>query len=124
MAPTRSVLSILPLISTTLAQYHLVDHRAGSNFFDGFDFFTGGDPTHGFVNYVDRGTAQANGLVGTGDQIYMGVDYTSRLAADGSQGGRQSVRLTSKATYTTGELVMEATDFSSPLTAAYRPVHS
>lgn len=102
MASTRGILSLLPLISSAAAQYSLVDHRAGSNFFDGFDFYTGGDPTHGFVNYVNQGTAASNGLIGTGDQIYMGVDYTSTLAADGSQGGRQSVRLTSKASYTEG----------------------
>ena len=100
MAP--SFLTLLPLIAPALAQYHLVDHRAGSNFFDGFSFFTGADPTAGFVNYVDQSTAAANGLIGTGDQIYIGVDYTSTLAADGSQGGRQSVRLTSNAAYTEG----------------------
>lgn len=54
---------------------------------------------------VDQGTAQANGLITTTDTTaYMGVDYTSVLADDGSQGGRQSVRLTSKATYTEGVL--------------------
>ncbi|KAL9060344.1 MAG: hypothetical protein Q9162_000748 [Coniocarpon cinnabarinum] len=103
------LISLATIISSSLAQYNLVDHRQGSNFFDGFDFFTGGDPTHGFVNYVNQGTAQGNGLISTsGSQVYMGVDYTSVLAADGSQGGRQSVRLTSKASYTEGLFILDA----------------
>lgn len=79
----------------------------GANFFNGFNFFTGADPTHGFVKYVDQPTAQRNGLISTaGGPAYLGVDYTSKLAADGSQGGRQSVRLESKAQYTEGLFIM------------------
>ena len=113
MAPVKSaplLWSCLPLFYSAAAQYTLKDQWSGSNFFNGFDFFTGGDPTHGFVNYVDQGTAQSNGLISTsGAQVYMGVDYTSTLATDGSQGGRQSVRLTSKATYTEGLFILDAT---------------
>lgn len=29
--------------------YALVDNFSGSSFLDGFDFFDGADPTHGFV---------------------------------------------------------------------------
>lgn len=29
--------------------YQLVESLEGSHFFDGFDFFSGPDPTHGFV---------------------------------------------------------------------------
>lgn len=88
--------SLLSFAARSLAQYTLQDTFSGANFFDGFDFFTGADPTHGFVNYVDRGTAQNNGLVSTANGAYIGVDYTSPLDPSGSQGGRQSVRLTSK----------------------------
>jgi len=65
----------------------------GWGFFDQFNFFTGPDPTHGFVQYVDRGTAQNQGLIsvnGNG-QIYIGVDKDNRAPQ-----GRRSVRLESK----------------------------
>ena len=103
------LVSLLPFISSALAQYQQVDRWAGDNFFNGFDFFTGADPTQGFVNFVDQGTAQNNGLISTaGAQVYMGVDYTTSLAADGSQGGRQSVRLESKKSYTRGLFILDA----------------
>ncbi len=38
--------------------YTLKYNYAGYNFFDNFDFWTQNDPTHGYVNYVDRNTAQ------------------------------------------------------------------
>jgi hypothetical protein len=38
--------------------YTLKYNYAGYNFFDNFDFWTQDDPTHGYVNYVDRNTAQ------------------------------------------------------------------
>lgn len=64
----------------------------------------GDDPTHGYVNYVDQGTAQNQGLIGQRDgTTYMGVDYTN--VANGR--GRNSVRLTSKNTYTHGLIVLD-----------------
>lgn len=47
---TARFLSLLPLVAPALAQYNLQAKWQGSNFFDGFDFFTSSDPTHGFVN--------------------------------------------------------------------------
>ena len=32
--------------------YNLVETMAGKTFFDHFTFFTGNDPTHGYVDYV------------------------------------------------------------------------
>lgn len=34
--------------------YTLVDTYEGPSFFDNFDFFSGEDPTYGFVQYVDK----------------------------------------------------------------------
>ena len=77
-----------------VAGYSLVDDYSGSKFFDMFDFFTGPDPTNGFVNYVDQGTAQSQGLVKTDGSVYIGVDSTNV-----APNGRNSVRLSSKRSY-------------------------
>ena len=84
------------LTKTALAAYSLVDDYSGANFFNMFDFYTGSDPTNGYVSYVDQGTAQSQGLINTNGPVYVGVDHTN--VASGS--GRSSVRLTSKASYT------------------------
>jgi hypothetical protein len=34
----------------------LTESHGGNNFFDGWDFFTGADPTHGAVQFVDEDT--------------------------------------------------------------------
>jgi hypothetical protein len=47
------------------ASYGLRDVYDAGNFLNGFHFYTGGDPTHGFVNCVDQGTANSNGLIST-----------------------------------------------------------
>lgn len=47
----------------------------GEDFLQGWNFFTGPDPTGGFVNYVDEQTALSEGLIkfpGNG-QMYMGA---------------------------------------------------
>jgi hypothetical protein len=93
--------ALLALVgSARLAQaaYSLADDYLGNGFFGNWDFFTGDDPTGGYVNFVDQGTAQSNGYVSTNDDgsIYLGVDYTN--VASGR--GRNSVRLTSQKTYT------------------------
>lgn len=87
--------------------YGLVQTYAGSNFFDGFDFFTGNDPTHGFVQYYDRGTAQSAGLISAqdGQPVRIGVDYTNTYSPSGA--GRPSVRITSQQVYNTGLFVID-----------------
>jgi hypothetical protein len=42
-----------PTIAYSQASYHLLkDYQAGTTkFFDNFDFFTGSDPTNGFVKF-------------------------------------------------------------------------
>lgn len=82
------------LVGTGVAGYSLVDDYSASNFFSMFDFHTGPDPTNGFVNYVDQGTAQSQGLINTDGSVYIGVDSTNIAS-----GGRNSVRLSSKKSY-------------------------
>ncbi|KAI9669902.1 MAG: hypothetical protein M1831_006937 [Alyxoria varia] len=107
MTYRRSLVNFFVLLASfvvpSLAQYTLKDHFQGSNFFDAFNFFNGHDPTNGFVNYVDRKTAEGNKIISASDKdVYLGVDWTSKLDPAGSQGGRQSTRLESKNKYNGG----------------------
>lgn len=72
--------------------YTLVETYDHTNFFDEFNFFQGADPTHGFVDYVQRDKAQSGKLIHyENNQVYLGVDHDTYNQA----GGRASVRLTS-----------------------------
>ncbi|KIW65082.1 hypothetical protein PV04_07366 [Phialophora macrospora] len=92
------------LVSFSTAGYVLQDDYSPDQFFSMFDFFTDSDPTNGYVQYVDQSTAQQGGLINNDNgAIYMGVDHSN--VASGS--GRQSVRLTSKKSYTHGLIVLD-----------------
>lgn len=87
--------------------YNPVDTYDSSNFFSSFGFFSGTDPTAGFVSYQgSQSAAQSAGLVNTDNgQIYMGVDHTTSLSTSGP--GRASVRLTSSKKYTHGLFIAD-----------------
>ncbi|OKL59684.1 hypothetical protein UA08_05268 [Talaromyces atroroseus] len=93
------------LAGLSSATYSLVDdYGSGTSFFDGFTFYTGTDPTAGYVTYVDQSTATSAGLIkAEGNATYIGVDHTN--VASGS--GRQSVRLESNTAYTTGLFILD-----------------
>ncbi|EXJ56597.1 endo-1,3(4)-beta-glucanase [Cladophialophora yegresii CBS 114405] len=92
------------LVSSSTAGYVLQDDYSADQFFSMFDFFTDPDPTGGYVQYVDQNTAQQGGLINNNNgAIYMGVEHAN--VASGS--GRQSVRLTSKKSYTHGLIVLD-----------------
>ncbi|RJE22200.1 endo-1,34-beta-glucanase [Aspergillus sclerotialis] len=99
-----TLLSIPALLGTLSSAGYVLqdDYGSGGAFFDKFTFFTAPDPTHGFVKYVDRGTAQNTGLISSSDGTYMGVDHTNN-----APGGRQSVRITSKAAYEHGLIILD-----------------
>ncbi|GKZ70348.1 hypothetical protein AnigIFM50267_005986 [Aspergillus niger] len=105
MRRTATLLSALGLTAQlSSAAYTLQDDYSGSGFFDGFSFFTDTDPTNGFVDYVDEATAQSNGYISTsGDSVYMGVDHTNVAGSS----GRQSVRISSDATYNHGLFILD-----------------
>ena len=81
-----------------LATYSLSDDYLANGFFSNWDFYTGADPTDGYVTYVDQSTAQSSGYIQNlpDGSVYIGVDNTS--VATGS--GRNSVRISSHYTYT------------------------
>jgi len=87
------------------ASYSIVDTYTASNFFSSFNFFTGSDPTDGFVNYQSQSSAQSLGLINTNNnQVYLGVDYTT---VNPPSPGRDSVRVTSNKAYTHGLFIAD-----------------
>lgn len=108
------------LVPLAFAGYSLKDDYSADRFFDMFTFETVSlpgskttshltwlqfdDPTHGYVNYVDQSTAQSSGLIDTnGGAVSLRVD-SSKVA---SGRGRDSVRLTSKASYNHALVVID-----------------
>ncbi|KAJ5758831.1 hypothetical protein N7520_005987 [Penicillium odoratum] len=87
-------LFLLSLASPAIASdYELVETWQGEDFFDYFHFYTGKDPTKGWVTYVDQDSAESAGLVKITDKgtVYIGVDHTTTLSPSGK--GRDSVRI-------------------------------
>jgi hypothetical protein len=87
--------------SSTYTLKATFDH---TNFFSQMTFFTGGDPTGGYVDYLTQSAAQSAGLINTNNnQIYMGVDYTTLNPS----AGRASVRVSSNAVWTHGLFIAD-----------------
>ncbi|KAF2801878.1 putative endo-1,3(4)-beta-glucanase, partial [Mytilinidion resinicola] len=99
-----TLLTAAALIRLSIAGYVLQDDYSSANFFNMFDFFTGDDPTNeGFVQYVDSSTASSTNLTSTPNgNVYLGVDHTND-----TPNGRPSVRLTSKASYDSGLVILD-----------------
>ncbi|KAL1890134.1 hypothetical protein Sste5346_008427 [Sporothrix stenoceras] len=131
-----AILALGSDLVTADSPYFLTQNYLPHNLTDGFVFRTAadypgtGDPTHGFVNYVDLPTATARGLVkvvkgkaGSGapfspqnkrnEQLYLGVDHQTILnvsslsTAAGPGRGRSSLRLESRTTFSSGLLVAD-----------------
>lgn len=84
--------------------YGLVDTYNAANWYSTQTFYSGADPTHGFVQYLSLSAAQNLGIVSTaGNQVYMGVDWTTANTA----AGRSSVRTSSNKAYTHGLFVAD-----------------
>ena len=96
----------LPLFISRLASAAytvLQESYTPSNFFSKFDFYTGPDPTRGFVRFVDQPEANFTGLIRRSRRdIYIGVDYTNYAPS-----GRSSVRLESKARFQRGLFLLD-----------------
>ncbi|KAG5993437.1 hypothetical protein E4U43_003496 [Claviceps pusilla] len=96
--------ALLMAAKVAQAGYQLETTYDTSNFFNSFDFFTGQDPTEGFVEYVDHDTATREGLVGYNKGgIFMGVDHQTKYPAK----GRKSVRVTSQKSFTRGLFIAD-----------------
>ncbi|KAJ9480240.1 Glycoside hydrolase [Pseudozyma hubeiensis] len=78
----------------------------GNDFFNDFEWFTDKDPTNGLVNYQSQSNARAQNLsfVDADDHFVMAVS-TVPTALE----GRNSVRITSKQSYSDGVYVLNVT---------------
>jgi hypothetical protein len=84
--------------------YSLVDDFSGTSFFDNFDYFTGYDPSSGFVHYVDSDfSSQLNLTYASTTSAILKVDTSQSSAPT----GRYSVRITSKNTYNNGLFIFD-----------------
>ena len=56
----------------------MVDNYTANAFFDRWDFFSGNDPTHGYVNYLTKSEAQQKQLSYVDNGVfYMKADSTT-----------------------------------------------
>ncbi|KAG0143518.1 hypothetical protein CROQUDRAFT_66126 [Cronartium quercuum f. sp. fusiforme G11] len=105
--------------------YNLKSESSGINFFDAWDFFTDADPTHGLVAYQSADSSWKSGLVsvrknslsgsasGTASDTIKNYPLTARMQVDSTTWlkdgqSRKSVRLTSKARFKYGLLILDA----------------
>ncbi|KAH7035065.1 concanavalin A-like lectin/glucanase domain-containing protein, partial [Microdochium trichocladiopsis] len=85
--------------------YQIEDSYDATNFFDGFEFYSGPDPTEGFVRYQTALEANASSLAGYANGgVFLGVDHqTGNVGSP----GRASTRVNTKKTYTRGLFVAD-----------------
>ena len=95
--------SAAALFELSIAGYVLEDDYM-NDFFGGFNFFTGPDPTEGFVDYVDEATARSTNLINgsSTSTVQWGVDVNNK-----TPNGRPSVRIESKKKYDSGLIVLD-----------------
>ncbi|KAI9890668.1 MAG: hypothetical protein M1814_003737 [Vezdaea aestivalis] len=86
-------------------QYALKDDYTSNlgTFWDQWNWYSAGDPTHGHVKYLTRDAASAAGLLGTADGAVTFAADSKNVAP----GGRPSIRLESKAVYNHGLFIAD-----------------
>ena len=106
LTTATGLLAGLTLLHTSIAGYTLTDDYSKDTFFGNFTAFTGEDPTHGFVNYLNYDTGASSKLMQTvinaGDASYLGVDPAAL-----SNNGRKSMRIASKKTFNKGLFIVD-----------------
>ncbi|PWY74332.1 hypothetical protein BO70DRAFT_296781, partial [Aspergillus heteromorphus CBS 117.55] len=95
------------ILPATASSYELVQTWKGEDFLELFDFYTGADPTNGFVTYSNQSYAESTGLVkvNTNGSFYIGVDHTNTISTTGA--GRESVRIESNKYYDQGLFIID-----------------
>ncbi|KAH9025989.1 hypothetical protein EDB85DRAFT_2149444 [Lactarius pseudohatsudake] len=107
----RTGYAILATLSLSLAPcarafFYLQDEWIGEGFFQGWDWVTKDDPTHGRVNYVSQAEAQNKSLTyADGGKFFMRADNRTLVAP--SARGRDSIRISSQNTYNEAIFVLD-----------------
>ncbi|KAH9047156.1 concanavalin A-like lectin/glucanase domain-containing protein [Lactarius hengduanensis] len=107
----RTGYAILATLSLSLAPcarafFYLQDEWIGEEFFQGWDWVTKDDPTHGRVNYVSQAEAQNKSLTyADGGKFFMRADNRTLVAP--SARGRDSIRISSQKTYNEAIFVLD-----------------
>ncbi|KAI1466022.1 glycoside hydrolase family 16 protein [Daldinia caldariorum] len=110
--------AILAARAGATESYQVTEVYNSTNFLDKFDFFTGTDPTGGYVQYQNQASAQDLGLIKVqDDEIYLGVDQADGYQPNG--GGRKSVRLESKKIYDKGLVIAEFSHLPKPVCGSW-----
>lgn len=106
IAGTKSLtVTNTPSPTASVSAWKLAESHQGANFFDGWSFFVGSDPTNGIAEYVDQNTGQNNGLLeinGAGRAV-MRIETTPTVANT-----RQSIRITTQSNWNGGLFIMDA----------------
>ncbi|KAK0233769.1 endo-1,3(4)-beta-glucanase [Armillaria fumosa] len=102
---TASTSSASATTASFSSPYNLVESHAGTDFFNGWTFWTAADPTKGIVDYVDESTGRSNGLVevNSDGNAIMRVETTGTVS-----GNRQSIRITTESTYDGVLVIMDS----------------
>ncbi|KAK0211279.1 glycoside hydrolase family 16 protein [Desarmillaria ectypa] len=102
---TASTASASATTSSFSSPYNLVEYHNGTDFFNGWTFWTTSDPTKGIVDYVDESTGRSNNLVEVNSDGYaiMRVETTGTVS-----GNRQSIRITTESTYNGVLVIMDS----------------
>jgi len=88
----------------TSSPWKLTESHEGSNFFDGWSFWTGPDPTHGIVEYLDANTARSNGLL----QINQDGHAIMRVETTPDVSDRKSIRIQTQSSFNGGLVIMDS----------------
>ncbi|KAH8652512.1 concanavalin A-like lectin/glucanase domain-containing protein [Xylariales sp. PMI_506] len=93
----------------TYLNYTLSDTYSGTDFFDQFDYFTGYDPSSGFVHYVPQEEAESLNLTyASSSSAVLRVDTSvGNTSNPDASTGRFSVRVTSKTQYDSGLFIFD-----------------
>jgi len=105
-SPTGSLPHSQPTgAAATSSPWKLAESHQGNNFFDGWVFTEGGDPTHGIVQYVSEATGRSNGLVevDSDGHAIMRVETTANVSST-----RMSIRITTNSSHNGGLFIMDA----------------
>jgi len=95
---------LLILFAAVAYGYNLQHNYSGNDFFNDWQFFTGADPTHGYVYYASKDQAMSWGYTSVSNGI---VYIRSDSASVASGAGRGSVRLQSNAVYGRGLFIFD-----------------